>query len=92
MRQERKDKQLNLRVSESQRAAYERAAELEGQSMAALVLSAADARADSVLRTHATTVVPSDVFDALLARLDEPAQPLAPSLEKALASPLFVNR
>lgn len=91
MRHERKDKQLNLRVSETQRAAYERAAELEGQSMAALVLSAADARADEVLRSHATTVVPSDVFDALLARLDQPARPLSPSLEKALANPVFVN-
>ncbi len=92
MKAERKDKQLNLRVSERQRAAYERAAALEGESMASLVLSAADARAEAVLRAHATTVVSADVFDALLARLDEPSAPLAPSLEKALASPTFVNR
>jgi hypothetical protein len=42
---ERKDKVLNLRVSDKQRAVYERAAALEGVSVSALVTSAADARA-----------------------------------------------
>lgn len=92
MERERKTKALNLRVSERQRASYERAAELEGQSVTAMVLTAADQRAEAVLRSHSSTVVPSDVFDQLLARLDEPARHLAPSLEKALADRRFVNR
>jgi len=92
-KREKKDKALNLRVSESQRAAYERAAVLEGQSMASLVLAAADERARAVLRSHSSTVVPADVFDQLLARLDEPARPLAPSLAKAMEElPQLVER
>jgi uncharacterized protein (DUF1778 family) len=88
---ERKDKVLNLRVSDKQRAVYERAAALEGVSVSALVTSAADARAEDVLHAHASMTVPADVFDQLLAALDQPA-PLAPALEKALRRPRFQNR
>ena len=88
---ERKSKVMNLRVSERQRRNYERAAELEGVSVSALVTSAADARAEEVLHTHSSMTVPSDVFDQLLAALDQP-NPLAPSLEKALRDPRFENR
>ena len=88
---DRKDKALNLRVSERQRAVYERAAALEGTTVSALVTSAADARANDVLHAHASMVVPSDVFDDLLAALDKPAT-LAPPLEKALVNPRFENR
>ena len=35
--------------------------------------------------------VPSDIFDQLLAALDQP-QPLTSSLEKALTDPRFENR
>ena len=88
---ERKDKTLNLRVSDRQRTVYERAADLEGISVSALVTSAADARADAVLHQHASMTVPADVFDDLLAALDRPAV-LAPALEKALVEPRFENR
>ena len=88
---ERKDRVLNLRVTERQRKVYERAAALEGLSVSALVTLAADARADEALRKHASMTVPADVFDQLLAALDEPA-PLAPALEKALAEPRFEHR
>ena len=88
---ERKDKTLNLRVSERQRMVYERAADLEGISVSAMVTSAADARADEVLHEHASMVVPAEVFDDLLAALDRPAAP-APALEKALIEPRFENR
>jgi uncharacterized protein (DUF1778 family) len=82
---------LNLRVSDRQRTVYERAAAVEGVSVSALVTSAADARADEVLQVHATMTVSSDVFDQLLAALDQPAR-LAPPLKKALAKPRFENR
>jgi len=88
---ERKDKTLNLRVSDRQRTVYERAAELEGISVSALVTSAADARADELLHEHASMTVPADVFDDLLAALDQPAV-LSPPLEKALIEPRFENR
>jgi uncharacterized protein (DUF1778 family) len=88
---ERKDKVLNLRVSDRQRTVYERAAALEGVSVSALVTLAADARAEEVLHAHASMTVPADVFDQLLAALDQPA-PVAPALEKALSRPRFQNR
>lgn len=87
----RKDRVLNVRVTEGQRADYERAAALEGVSVSALVTSAADRRADEVLRAHASMAVPSEVFDQMLAALDEPAR-LAPALDRALSKPRFRNR
>ncbi len=91
MDMERKDKVLNVRVTERQRTAYERAAALGGVSVSALVTLAADVHADEVLRAHASMMVPADVFDSLLAALDHPAA-LTPALEKALTQPRFENR
>lgn len=91
MDMERKSKVLNLRVSDRQRAVYERAAAIEGMSVSALVTSAADDRAEELLHAHVSMTVPFDVFDQLLSALDEPA-PLAPALEKALIEPRFQNR
>lgn len=87
----RKDKVLNIRVSDRQRTVYERAAALAGISVSALVTSAADAHADELLHAHASMTVPADVFDDLLAALDQPAA-LTPALEKALLEPRFENR
>jgi len=86
-----KDRVLNVRISEAQRSAYERAAALQGVSVSALVTGAADARAEELLRAHSSQVLPGDVFDALLERLDDPA-PLAPSLEAAFRAPRYENR
>ena len=91
MGMERKDQVLNVRLSTKQRAVYERAAALEGQSVSALVTSATDARAAEILHEHASMTVPTDVFDQLLAALDEPVE-LAPALAEALAQPRFQNR
>ncbi len=88
---ERKEKVLNVRVSDRQRAAYERAAAVEGTTVSALVTTAADARAEEILRSVSTMTMASDVFDELLAGLDRPG-PLAPSLDKALSGPRFKNR
>lgn len=87
---ERKSRVLNLRVTDRQRAVYERAAALEGTSVSALVTAAADDRAEQLLLTHSSMTVPSEVFDRLLAALDQ-STPLAPSLEQALTSPRFEN-
>ncbi|MHB8466085.1 MAG: type II toxin -antitoxin system TacA 1-like antitoxin [Acidimicrobiales bacterium] len=88
---DRKDRALNLRVSERQRAAYARAAALEGTTVSALVTAAADDRAEQILEARLSMVVASDVFDSLLASLDV-TTPLAPSLEKALTEPRYQNR
>lgn len=86
----KKDKVLNVRVSERQRAAYERAAALEETSVSAFVTGAADERAEQVLVAHSSLPVPSDVFDGLLAMLDAPTDRL-PWMEKVLADPRFTN-
>lgn len=78
-----KDQQLHLPVTGDQRSQHERAAEMEGVPLKSLVLGAADAHARHVLREHASLGVPSDVFDELLASLDEPTRVLAPSLKNA---------
>jgi len=85
---ERKEKVLNVRLSPRQRSTYERAAALEGTTVSALVTSAADQRAEQVLRSHATLTIASDTFDQLLAALDAPAT-LAIPLETALSNPVF---
>ena len=91
MDMERKEKVLNVRVSDRQRSVYERAAALEGISVSALVTTAADDRADQVLHAHASMTVATEVFDSLLAALDQAAS-LAPSLAKALGDRVFDNR
>jgi uncharacterized protein (DUF1778 family) len=75
--------QLNLRISEADRANLERAAELVGLPLSALVLQASLDHAQQVLREHSSLVVRSDLFDALLSGLDAPARELPVSLSKA---------
>lgn len=86
----RKDKFLNVRVTERQRMAYERASALEDTTITAFVTGAADERAEQVLLTYSSMQVPSDVFDALLAVLDQPNERL-PWMEKVLADRRFTN-
>jgi uncharacterized protein (DUF1778 family) len=86
-----KDKVLNLRVEERQRAAYERAAALEGVTVSRLVTSAADARAEEILHDASSMVLPSQVFDQMLEALDRPTA-LAPSLDRAFTERQFENR
>lgn len=86
----RKDDVLNMRVSERQRAAYERAAALENTTLTAFVTGAADARAEEVLVAHSSMPVPSEVFDHLLAVLDQPGEQLQ-WMERVLAERRFTN-
>jgi uncharacterized protein (DUF1778 family) len=51
------------------------AAGLTRQSLSSFVLDAAAERADRVIAEAATTVVPTDFFDALYASLAEPPEP-----------------
>lgn len=82
-RKPQKTGQLNLRISDADRANLERAAELAGLPLSALVLQASLDRAQQLLREHSSLVVRSDLFDALLSGLDAPARELPVSLSKA---------
>lgn len=86
----RKDKVLNVRVTERQRTTYERAAALEDTTVSAFLTGAADERAEQVLVANSSMRVPSDVFDGLLAMLDQPGERLV-WMEKVLTDQRFTN-
>ncbi|MGB3411166.1 MAG: DUF1778 domain-containing protein [Microthrixaceae bacterium] len=79
-----KSRQVNLRVSESDRASLERAAAIAGISLSTLMLQASLDRAEHLLREHAALVLPSELFDDLLAALDEPVRALPDRLVRGL--------
>lgn len=72
---------LEFRVSPSDRARIEHAAELIGEPASTFARNAAEARADEILREYeATTRLPGEFFDSLyeaLEALDAPAVPNA---------------
>lgn len=66
---------LEVRLQPDSKARLERAAELARVPVSDFVRSAAEERAEQVLREHDTqTTVPAGFFDDLLAALDAPAQ------------------
>lgn len=77
-----KTDRLEARLSLDERARIERAASVSGMSVSAFLVGAAVDRADEVIASMTTTLVPADYFDALLAALDEPDP--APGLVKAV--------
>lgn len=67
---------LEVRVDPASKARLERAAELANVPMSDFVRTAAEERADQVLRDHETqTTVPAAFFDELLEALDSPVRP-----------------
>jgi uncharacterized protein (DUF1778 family) len=69
---------LEFRVTPDDRALIERAAALAGEPVTAFARVAAEERAERVLKEHeATTTVPAEFFDDLMAALDAPAVPNA---------------
>lgn len=67
---------LEFRVTPEHKAMIERAAEIAGEPLSSFARDAAEERADRILREHdATTVVPAEFFDELLAALDAPPEP-----------------
>lgn len=76
---------LEFRVSPQDKARIERAAELAGEPVTSFARTAAEEKAERILREHdATTTVPAEYFDELIAALDEPAKPNA-ALRRAAA-------
>jgi uncharacterized protein (DUF1778 family) len=67
---------LEVRVRPDSKARLERAAALAQVPLSDFVRSAAEDRAEQVLREHDTqTTVPADFFDDLLSARDSPPQP-----------------
>ncbi len=74
---------LEFRVTPEDRAVIERAAQLAGEPVTAFARTAAEERAQRIVREHdAATTVPAEFFDELIAALDEPPQ-TSPALVKA---------
>lgn len=74
---------IEARVPPETKARIEHAAALDRTSLSDFVVSAANDRAEEVMRRHESyTTVPADYFDQLLASLDEPAES-TPALENA---------
>jgi uncharacterized protein (DUF1778 family) len=76
---------LEFRVTPQDRAIIERAAELAGEPVTAFARTAAEERAERVLREHEViTTVPTEFFAELIAAFDQPAQ-ASPALAEAAA-------
>ena len=75
---------LEFRVSPEDRERIERAADILGEPVSAFARSAAEEKAEQVLREYeATTTAPAEFFDEVLRALDSP--PVAdPSLVHAM--------
>ncbi len=72
---------IEARLLPEQRASIDRAAEREGVSLSAFVVTAAVEKAERMIADETTTRVPSSFFDDLLAALDDPTP--APKLARA---------
>ena len=68
---------LEFRIRPEAKQRIQQAADLLALPVGDFVRSAAEIRAEQVIRNSASTPVPVDFFEALLRALDEPARPNA---------------
>jgi uncharacterized protein (DUF1778 family) len=76
-----KTDRLEARLTHEERTQIEQAAALAGEPVSAFVVLAALDRAEVVVSERASTVLPGDYFDRLVASLDTPEE--APRLARA---------
>jgi len=76
-----KTDRLEARLTRAQRKRIEHGAALAGEPVSSFVVAAALDRTETIVNEQATTVVPGDYFDRLVASLDEAGH--APALERA---------
>lgn len=75
---------LEFRMTPADRALIERAARLSGEPITVFARSAAEEKAEKILREHeVTTTVPAGFFDDLVAAFDAAPQPSAMLVEAA---------
>jgi uncharacterized protein (DUF1778 family) len=70
-----RSERIELRAEPEREQRIRYAARLADQSLTDFMLEAASARAEEVIASVQTTVVPADFFDALWDALDQPPQP-----------------
>ncbi|EQB99575.1 DUF1778 domain-containing protein [Photorhabdus temperata] len=71
----RKNKTLNLRIRQEDRDLIDRAAKVKGKTVTEYVLDTIKRDAENTLLEHSFMVVSPEVFDAFVAKLDDPAAP-----------------
>lgn len=81
-----KDKTVNIRVTEDEKAVVEQAAALRHMPLSQFMLQATLRAAEEVLADQTRFVVPADRWDEFIARLDRPARVL-PGLREAASRP-----
>lgn len=81
-----KDRSVNIRVTEDEKAAVEQAAGPSHMAMSQFVLQAALRAADEVLAGQTRFVVPADKWDEFATLLDRPAR-VIPGLREAASKP-----
>jgi len=75
---------LEFRVAPRDKRLIEQAAALAGEPVTVFARTAAEERAERILKEHeVTTAVPAEFFDELVAALDAPAQPSVALTEAA---------
>lgn len=84
---------LEFRVRPDRKSLIERAAELMHEPVSEFARGAAEEKAVRVIREHeATTTVPAEFFDEVLAALDAPATPNAALTRAAKRARTVVTR
>ncbi len=84
---------LEFRVRPDRKAVIERAAELVHEPVSEFARTAAEEKADRIIRDHeATTTVPAGCFDDLFDALDAPASPNAALTRVARRARELVSR
>ncbi len=82
----RRERRLEVRTTAEQDALLREAAELRHQSMSAFVLETATSQAKQVISEQRNLVLPAEIYDAFLAELDRPAEPV-PELVELFSRP-----
>lgn len=84
---------LEFRVRPDRKSLIERAAALVHEPVSEFARGAAEERADRIIREYeATTTVPAEFFDEVLAALDAPASPNAALARAAKRARTVVSR
>jgi uncharacterized protein (DUF1778 family) len=81
-----KDRTVNIRVTENEKAVVEQAASLSHMPLSQFMLQATLRAAEEILADQTRFVVPADKWDEFVARLDRPARVL-PGLKEAASRP-----
>lgn len=82
----KRDKTLNLRIRDDERALIERAAKVRGKTRTDFIMGAVRREAVDTLLDQAYVSVSPEVYDAFLSRLDEAPNPNE-RLRKTMSTP-----